>query len=126
MRIKTRSMMSVSLRMGRTGNHLKGDVLCVPPIVTCPSLLFPDQFYILNGKHRALIALVRGVSLREVIVNKRSDLIHHLPRECMGGQDTPEQLLKHFDDRAQREIDAQRSGIINVKDLLDYNREIIM
>ncbi len=95
-----------------------GYVMAVPPIVLADG-------YILNGKHRACIAAVRGTRLEAYSISGLSDLRNGVPTECYG-----EKGLKGCED-AYLNRDVYRRicevrGIRNVAELVLANRHLFV
>lgn len=83
-RIATLQTRPVTLRNHYHGDHIKADVLDVPPIVICPSSTFSRKDFLLNGKHRGVVSIVHDIPLLAVHIETRKDLLHCLPQKCLG------------------------------------------
>ena len=83
------------VRQSHRGSHEVGDVLAAPPILCCTH---NDSFYILNGKHRTVVAAILGYPIELALIENRSEIRHSIAREWMGGLNSDE-LLEQFDNR---------------------------
>lgn len=88
-----------SVRLAYLGRHQKEEVLAAPPILCTPN---DAAFYILNGKHRCTVGLLRGWPLIMVVVNTVQDIQHCIARGTRGDL-TVEALCEQFSDREQYE-----------------------
>lgn len=116
-RIQPRYSRHVKVRDGAHGNHIASDVFNVPPILTCPSGIQREKEMIINGKHRAALAYLKGLPLVKIRVDTRSALKHCLPRESRGNLDITE-LERTFDDRAAYEEICRNMGVPTIKELV--------
>jgi len=82
LRVRELPVMMKGVQERHRSFRLKGLALACQGIVVAP---YEDDYFVLNGKHRALEAVRRGVGVIEYVVEHESDISFQLPRDCLGG-----------------------------------------
>lgn len=65
-------------------------------VLDCPAVVIDPEGYIVNGKHRAVMALARRQNLEAIVVETPNDVINHVPNESYGPDegDGPKKLIE--------------------------------
>ncbi len=120
-RIRTRSTRRVKLH----GQHKSGEVLDVAPILYYARPHTMDRPTILNGKHRAAISFMRGVSLLAIQIATAAEIRHHVKLECLGDL-TAEDLEELIDDRQKYLSIVDQNGTPTIRALVEKNRHLFI
>lgn len=78
--------------------------------------------YILNGKHRAVTAAIRGFNLEAYIVTSESDVINHVPHKAYGDTGI-EGVLDAISRRDFYTRLCRTRNILSVGDLISANED---
>jgi hypothetical protein len=116
-RIVTRTTTKRGISNQKTGQTEYANVLAVPPLLLRPSVTVQGRWTILNGKHRAVIAVLRRVPLEVAIVSSRNSIPHHVPRVAFGDLDI-ERIQELYDEAAKWETLCVNQGVGTVLDLM--------
>lgn len=122
-RIRTRSTRRISVPL-KSGGHLVSEVLDVPPVLIAPATTRPGSDVILNGKHRAALAYINQRRIYVIRAHVRSDIRHHVPRECYGDLEL-DALEDVFDERAKYELLCAGRGVGTMHDLVMAHRDLL-
>ena len=116
-RIVTRVTTRRGLHDQKLGTTVYEDVLAVPPILLRPSVTVEGRWTILNGKHRAVIAVLRRAPLEVAIVTRRESIPHHVPRVAFGDLDI-DRVQDLYDNAATWESLCVRQDAGTILDLI--------
>lgn len=123
--IGTRTNRRIRLRVDGKGNHTTHNVLAVPEIILCPSLIDSTKTFILNGKHRSVVSIVGGFNLAAYVVEDHRDIQNCLPKKALGDM-TRDKISELFERRAFFENFCRRISIPDMRTLVNRKVEGII
>lgn len=84
-------------------------------------VLIASDGYILNGKHRAYVAARDGYCLEACVVERRGDVVHHVPAKAYGERGV-EGIFEAYDNMPFYRGHSASHGVRRINDLVERNR----
>lgn len=89
-------------------------------VLDCPPVVIDSEGYIVNGKHRAMMAVTRRQNLEAIVVETPGDIRNHVPRKAYGADtgDGPDKLVEALVNKPTYLRQIHANGVYTVSDLV--------